>query len=224
MRSGWLRTWEPAAVWVSLVVLAWLCWQVVTGGGVVGLDDSISGRVGTVGWPLATAVADLGSPEVSGAVLAVVAVHHAFLSGRWWPLALAAGNGAATGVLVLAVKAATARRGPSGLPLDGYPGYFPSGHTAAAAVCFGTATYVALTTLRGRRPGESRAGVAAGVAAGLAAGLLVGAATVLTGNHWASDVVGALAMAVVVLVLSFALVRRHLLATELSGPRRRLMT
>ncbi|MGI8702263.1 MAG: phosphatase PAP2 family protein [Nocardioidaceae bacterium] len=218
MRGGWLRSWEPAGVAVSLAVLALLTWQVSTGGGVVRLDEHVYGRVGVVGSPLVTVLSDLGSPEVSGVVLGVFALHHSFFSGRWWPIVLATGNGAMAAVVVLVLKAVTGRRGPGELPLEGYPGYFPSGHTATAAVCFGTATYIVGTSRRLHDASD------AGVGAGLAVGIVVGAATVLSGNHWASDVAAGLAVAVLVLVLGFAVARRHLTREDLSEPRRRLMT
>lgn len=218
MTGGWLRRWEPAAVAVSLLVVAVLIWQVHTGGGVVRLDDRVFARVGVVASPWATAISALGSPELSAVVLGVAALHHAFFAGRWWPIALAAANGATAGLVVLVIKALTARRGPGQLPLDGYPGYFPSGHTVTAAVCFGTATYI----VRRGRVTVTRAEDTA-VVVGLSVGVAVGTATVLTGNHWLSDVIGGLALAVVLQVLGFAVLRRRLDGRNLSERRRRLV-
>lgn len=203
MTLGLLRRWEPVGAATSVLVLAVLVWQVHTTGGAVQLDEQVLDRVGVVSSSWLTALSDLGSPEVSGVVLAVAALHHAFFSGRWWPILLAMSNGAVTAAVVLAIKAVTARRGPDGLPLDGYPGYFPSGHTATAAVCFGTAAYV----IRAGHTSVSRVEDTA-VVVGLLVGVAVGTATILTGNHWLSDVVSGLAVAVVLLVLSFAALRR----------------
>ncbi len=233
MRGGWLRGWEPAAVVTSVAVLAVLTWQVTTGGGVVAVDERLYGRVGVVASPLVTLLSGLGSPEVSGVVVGVAALHQAFFSGRWWPLALAAGNGLGAAGAVLALKAATARTGPGVPVLDGYPGYFPSGHTVSAAVCFGSAGYIVMTARRprGRRrraaslpPDACEVGVGTGLAVGLAVGLVVGTATVLAGTHWASDVAAGLALAVVVLVVGFATVRRHLGGEQVSEGRRTLKT
>ncbi len=234
MRGGWLRDrglrgWERVAVVTSVTVLSLLTWQVSIGGGVVGVDHWLYGRVGAVASTLVTVLADLGSPELSGVVVGVAALHQAFFSGRWWPLVLAAGNGLVAAAAVLAIKAATARPGPGVPVLDGYPGYFPSGHTVSAAVCFGTAGYIVATSRRLRGSPRSAASPPldaseVGVVAGLAAGFAVGTATVLLGTHWASDVAAGLALAVVVLVVGFATVRRHLAGEHVSVGRRTLKT
>lgn len=234
MRDGWLpdrglRDWEPVAVVTSVTVLALLTWQVSTGGGVVGVDERLYGQVGVVASPWVTVLADLGSPELSGVVVGVAAIHQAFFSGRWWPVILAAGNGLAAAAAVLALKVVTARTGPGVPVLDGYPGYFPSGHTVSAAVCFGTAGYIVVTSTRLRGPRRRAASPPldaseVGVVAGLAVGLAVGTATVLLGTHWASDVAAGLALAVVVLVVGFATVRRHLAGEHVSAGRRTLNT
>ena len=206
MRAGGLCHWEPAAVMVSLVVLAIATWQVHTGGGVVRLDEWVDVRIGTSSAWWLTALSDVGSPEVSGVALAVTSLHQAFFRGRWWPLALAVGNGAAAAIVVLALKALTGRRGPDGLPLDGYPGYFPSGHTVTAAVCLGTATYI--LAIARRRTSLQASDLA--LAVGLGSGLVVGTSAVLTGNHWVSDVVAGLALSVVLLLVGFAVLRLRL--------------
>lgn len=201
MRRGWFRAWEPATLFVSVAVLFLLTWQVSTEGAVTRLDDRVYGSVGVVGSPLVTVLSALGSPELAGAVLGVVALHHAFFAGQWWPVALAAGNAVAAAGVVLAMKVATARPGPGVSDLDGYPGYFPSGHTVTAAVCFGTAGYI----LAGHRWRDASA---VGVVGGLGSGAAVGTATVLSGTHWVSDAAAGLAVAVVVLVVGFATARR----------------
>ncbi len=207
-----LRAREKAVVAVSLVVLGVVTWQVAAGNVLVRFDHHVYMSWGASTWWPVEAVTELGSAPLSGVVLVLAAVHGAFSAGRWWPVLLAAGTSLAMTLVVLALKTATARTGPGLTELDGYPGYFPSGHTATAAVCFGTAAYITVV-LRRRRPPRSRNPVLRGdpadlgLASGLGVGTLVGAMTVVTGNHWVSDVVGALAVSAIVLTLGFAAVR-----------------
>ena len=64
---------------------------------------------------------------------------------------------------------------------------FPSGHTAAAAVCYSA---VALVISRGRTP-RTRS-ILAGIAAGIA--VAVGMSRMLLGVHWLTDVIAGLAV------------------------------
>ena len=88
-------------------------------------------------------------------------------------------------VTVLPTKALLRRPGPPRHPhVSGLHGYFPSGHTATALVC--TVTVAVLLAERHPRWRRGLYAAAAGWTALVAAGL------VLHGDHWLTDVLGAL--------------------------------
>ncbi|MBA2774065.1 MAG: phosphatase PAP2 family protein [Nocardioidaceae bacterium] len=226
-----LRPGERLAVAVAVGVFVLILADVAVGGLVADLDaDAIASVALSDGGPAWTRIAtDLGSLGVSGAVVMIATLLCAHGLWRVWPLALTAFNLAATAVVVSVVKAAVGRGGPSTTASNsGYSGYFPSGHTATGFVCFGTAAFLMLALVRpdlsasgfvGSRAGEQRPGLPehghdilarAGVGVGLTVGLVVGIGTLLTGNHWPSDVVGGLLVGTTVLVTGFAGVRTHL--------------
>jgi undecaprenyl-diphosphatase len=132
----------------------------------------------------------------------------------------AIGTLAAVELAVLALKAAVGRAGP-GIWADreDYPGYFPSGHAATAM------SVVAIGVFMAYRLGLIRLRIAAGeeiaVLAGLAVGLVAGAGAVVSDSHWASDVVGGVALAAVILVPALALCRGYLDGAGADGTSRR---
>ncbi len=207
------------------LVLLLLVADVSSGGSVTHLDLSVVNTIAvSEGGPQwAQTCTDLGSLGVSGAVVMIATLVCAHQLCRLWPLALTAFNVAATGLVVSVLKAAVGRPAPPAAVSDpGYSGYFPSGHTATALVCFGTAAFLALALLRPDlsapdTPRSGPAGPQAGwdslirvaVGAGLVVGVVVGLGTVLTGNHWPSDIVGGLLVGTVVLVTGFAATRTH---------------
>jgi membrane-associated phospholipid phosphatase len=95
--------------------------------------------------------------------------------------------------------------------VDGYPGFYPSGHTAVAAVAIGVIVF--LLSTRRRPVAVARRN---GLAAGAVAGIVVGASTVCGGFHWVSDALASLVIAAAFLVVGFGMAE-----TYLSGPRRR---
>lgn len=220
---GWLLPRELIVVLLCVDTVALLTGEVATRGGVVRLDTAVYDTLGARSSTVADVVTELGSVQVAGTLLAFACLVAATTARRWWPLLLAAGNSLAASVIVLALKSAVGRTGP-GLATneDGYPGYLPSGHTAAAAVCLGTAVYLTWTAWRERpRPVPHRAAAEVGerprptadvsgrcTLIGLVVGAVVGSATVVTGNHWVSDVLAGLAVSAFVLVLGFATARR----------------
>lgn len=201
-----LRPGEAWVVGVSAVVFAFLAVDVAVGGPVSGLDVWIEHRVGAHRTGLVEAVGGLGGLGVSAAVLAVSAIMTGHLSWRVWPVLIAVGNAGAMAVIVLGVKAVVGRSGPVYVTWSpDYPGFFPSGHTATAGVCLGTAAY--LWAAFRRRPHRRISPPAVGIALGLLVGAAVAVASVAGGYHWFSDVVGGLAVVGFVLPLGFA-VRR----------------
>lgn len=206
-----LRPQEVRTVVLAGCVFAFATADVVTGGPLTHLDGQI--RHGVQPRPAATP-AWLGLPGALGdlgfaaAVVAIAGLVCAQALWRWWPLGLAAGNFVATEVAVLVVKTAVGRPGP-GIWADrtGYPGYFPSGHTATATVATGTVTFLAIVAWsRGAR--RDRAAWVA-LVCGLAMGLLAAVRAVLGDFHWPSDGLGGLALATLVLVVGFAMVRTY---------------
>lgn len=151
----------------------------------------------------------LGNVAVAAPVVAVVGLVTAQACWRFWPLALAAGNVVAVETLVYAVKIAVGRPGP-GVWADqvGYPGYFPSGHTATAAVSTGTVIFLVLAIHW--TPAQLERSSTPALVGALVIGLVAAVRAVLGDFHWASDCLGGLALAAIVLTVGFALIRAHI--------------
>ncbi|MEU2868318.1 phosphatase PAP2 family protein [Streptomyces olivoreticuli] len=129
--------------------------------------------------------ADLGNTTVALPVLAVAMAVSALRAPgprRWWPPLCAALTMAAVPALVVPFKDAVARPGPAAMA-GTHDGFFPSGHTATAAVAYGAAALLFLLP----RPGlaRGRAVVVTSYAVGNAA---VGVGLVRCGFHWPLDV------------------------------------
>ncbi|MFJ9425818.1 phosphatase PAP2 family protein [Streptomyces sp. NPDC101249] len=144
-------------------------------------------------------LSDLGNVEVAVPVLAVVLVlaglrRRSSGTDHWWLPSLA--GAVATAVvpaLVVPLKVWTDRPGTPAVPPA--TGYFPSGHTATAALAYGSAALVLLPLLR--TPAARRAVVGAGAALVLA----VSYGLVRRGYHWPLDVVASWCLATVLLTL-----------------------
>lgn len=132
-------------------------------------------------------LSDLGSFTVAVPVLVVFLVHvswRARRSGtpRWWLSAVAgAVTMCAVPAWVAPLKALVDRPGPPGM--DG-SGYYPSGHTATAAIAYGVSVLLLLPWLESVR---ARRAFTAGCAVVNAS---VGFGLVRHGYHWGLDVVG----------------------------------
>ncbi|MEU9046457.1 MULTISPECIES: phosphatase PAP2 family protein [unclassified Kitasatospora] len=192
---------------VAAVVLLAVSWQVAVDGPLLGLDRWIRRAVHTARHDvpnalldhLGHALSDLGSsvPAIPvlllAGALAAWRCRRAGAAGRWWlPLPVAVLTAGLIPLLVVPAKAAFARPGPLGDPLTpGQWGWYPSGHTATAAISYGVA---ALLLARVSGPRAAR-GLAAGAAL-LALG--VGAGLVWSDFHWLLDVVAGWCLAVLV--------------------------
>lgn len=188
------------------VVFVLLTVDVVVGGPASGVDVWMEHRVGAHRSALVAAVSGAGGLGVSAGVLAVLMLVSMHLTWRLRPLLVAVGNAAAMAVIVLLVKTVIGRPGPVFVDSPaGYAGFFPSGHTATAGVCFGTATYLWWRMRRHRRGDPATVGTTVGMVVALA----VGVASVAGGYHWFSDALASVALTGVVLPLGFGLsVRR----------------
>ncbi len=122
---------------LPLLLFALITWQVVADGPLVGVDKRLS-RALVAPDRASELLADLGNVEVAVPVLALAlagAAWHGRARGldRWWlPPAAAAGAMVLVPVLVAPLKAWTDRPGTPAVPPA--VGYYPSGHTATAAV------------------------------------------------------------------------------------------
>lgn len=199
-----------------LAVLVLLTVNVLANGPLVTMDQHI--RQTVQGWAHAAAwrwladsphapaqlITDLGRETVAVPVLAVVAAVLAIRGRTLRPVLAAATSVLLLLVTVIPAKIIIARPGPGTTVLAaGSWGYFPSGHTSTACVCYS----MAVLLLIAGRPGWVRRAALAGLAA---VWLLVGAALVWCDYHWASDVLAgwALSALIVWLALRVPLPRR----------------
>jgi undecaprenyl-diphosphatase len=186
------------------VLFALITWQVVADGPLVRLDARLS-RVLVNPDRCSELLADLGNIPVAVPVLAValgyVAVRHRRAGAdRWWlPVAAAALLMALVPALVVPLKDLTARPGTPAVPPG--TGYYPSGHTATAAVAYGSATLLLLPWLRTTVARRALLIFCAALVLGASYGL------VRRGYHWPLDVVGSWCLCTVLLSALWLFVR-----------------
>jgi len=150
-------------------------------------------------------LSDLGNFTVAVPVLLIALLSvswRARRSGaaRWWLPALA--GAVATGAvpaLVAPLKALVDRPAPPGM--DG-TGYYPSGHTATAAIAYGSAVLLLLPRLETAR--ARRVFIAGGVLLNVG----VGFGLVRHGYHWGLDVVGSWLLSAMLLTVLYRTVTR----------------
>lgn len=192
---------------VAAVLLAAVSWQVAVDGPLLGVDRSVRRAVRTAHLDFPNALldrlghllSDLGSSVPAIPVLLLAGALAAWRgrragSGRWWlPLPVAALTAGLIPLLVVPAKSLFARPGPLGGPLTaGQWGWYPSGHTATAAISYGVAALL-LARVAGPRAARWSA------AGGLLLSLGVGAGLVWSDFHWLLDVVASWCLAVLVL-------------------------
>jgi undecaprenyl-diphosphatase len=180
----------PAALWFCFLLQVW---QVLSHGPVTRLDVTVRNgtqhwaAMSSLGWalPVGRGLADLGDHPGSIAVLVAAVLASMLLTRSWRPLAPAAAIG--LGLLaVVPLKIWIGRPGPGRAVLgDAALGFFPSGHTADAFLCYGGAALVLCRALQPPRwMRRSLIGVAAALVVLTIAGLL------WSDYHWLSDTVG----------------------------------
>ena len=182
----------PTALWSCFLLLVW---QVLSHGPVTRLDLSV--RDGIQHWatmpslswalPVGRGLADFGDHPDSIILFAAAALGAAALANSWRPLLPAALIG--LGLLaVVPLKIWIGRPGPGRVALgDAALGFFPSGHTADAFLCYGGA---ALVVCRAVRPPRWMRRTLIGGSAALV--VLTIAGLLWSDFHWLSDTVGSL--------------------------------
>jgi undecaprenyl-diphosphatase len=178
----------------AAALLALVTADVAVGGYLTHLDGQIRdfaqpGSMSAPWW--LSAAGEVGDLRVAMPLLAVAAIVACQYSWRLWPAVFAVSTFAAVELAVLALKWAVGRPGP-GVWADrpGYPGYFPSGHSATAATLVAVIAFIAVRVVAGHGRSSRLPDVCA--VAGIVAGLLAGARAVVGDTHWTSDVVGGL--------------------------------
>jgi len=189
-RSSWWIT--PS---VLLCVFALLLWQVLSHGPVTRLDvhvrDGIQGAATSADlhwlYRIGRGLADLGDQAPALLTLLAATLLTIWRTRSWRPGLITLG---ALFVLatVIPLKLWVARPGPGQAVLgDASLGFFPSGHTADALCCYGTAALLlSLFVWTGRAARLRLTAAAAGLAALTIFGLL------WSNFHWLSDIVGSL--------------------------------
>ncbi|MFD5479295.1 phosphatase PAP2 family protein [Streptomyces hawaiiensis] len=178
------------------LLFALITWQVVADGPLVRLDERLS-RLLVNPDRCSELLADLGNIQVAVPVLAValgyVAVRHRRAGAdRWWlPVAAAALLMALVPALVVPLKVLTDRPGTPAVPPG--TGYYPSGHTATAAIAYGSATLLLLPWLRTALARRALITLCVALVLGASYGL------VRRGYHWPLDVVGSWCLCAVLL-------------------------
>ncbi|MFD6419045.1 phosphatase PAP2 family protein [Streptomyces sp. NPDC060194] len=178
---------------VCAVLFTLITWQVAAHGPLWRLDvragEAVAGR-GPAG--LAEFFADLGNPEVAGPVLAV-AMAYGLRRGLRAPVYTAGLALLAVPLLVVPLKLLLARPGTPVVPPG--TGYYPSGHTATAAVAYGSAALLLVACARA--PGRLVPAALLALAGALTGA--TGTGLVLRGYHWPLDVLASLCLSGVLL-------------------------
>jgi membrane-associated phospholipid phosphatase len=161
-------------------------------------------------------LADLGDFRIAVPVLAVVLCYVAWRAratgaDRWWlpPLAGAVLM-ALVPALVLPLKELIARGGTPAMPPG--TGYYPSGHTATAAVAYGSATLLLLPWLRTTYARRELVTACAAVNGAVGIGL------VRRGYHWPLDVVASWCLCTVLLASLWLFLSRSSRRTSSGTP------
>lgn len=187
-----------------LLLFAAITWQVVADGPLTRMDERLS-RALVHPDRFSAGLSDLGNVEVAVPVL-LLAVGYVAWRGRasgthlWWLRpAVAAALMALVPAIVVPLKEWTDRPGTPVVPPG--TGYFPSGHTATAAIAYGSATLLLLPWLRTPAARRFLAGGCAALVLGVSYGL------VRRGWHWPLDVVASWCLSTVLLATLFLVPR-----------------
>ncbi|MGW1544000.1 phosphatase PAP2 family protein [Streptomyces sp. NPDC002309] len=205
----------PLLLALPAVLFALITWQVVADGPLVRLDERLSGALVRPD-RLSEFLADLGNVQVAVPVLVLVAAYTARRArragaDRWWlPGTAAVVLLALVPALVVPLKELTDRPGTPVVPPA--TGYYPSGHTATAAIAYGCAALLLLPLLRSTVARRALLGGCAAVVLGVSCGL------VRRGYHWPLDVVASWCLCAVLLVGYVGLLSRSSRRTSAGTP------
>ncbi|MFD7434509.1 phosphatase PAP2 family protein [Streptomyces sp. NPDC059861] len=205
----------PLLLALPAVLFALITWQVVADGPLVRLDERLSSALVQPD-RISELLADLGNAQAAVPVLLVAAGYTAWRTRqagaeRWWlPGTAAVALMALVPALVVPLKELTDRPGTPVVPPA--TGYYPSGHTATAAIAYGCAALLLLPRLRS--PAARRALVAGCVAVvlGVSCGL------VRRGYHWPLDVVASWCLCAVLLTCYARMLSRSSRRTSAGTP------
>ncbi|MFJ9566589.1 phosphatase PAP2 family protein [Streptomyces fuscichromogenes] len=185
-----------ALLGLPALLFALITWQVVAHGPLLRLDSRLSSALVRPD-RFSELLSDLGNVQVAVPVLVLV-IGYVARRGRatgtdhWWlPPAAAAVLMALLPAVVVPLKDWTARPGTPVVPPG--VGYFPSGHTATAAIAYGSATLLLLPWLTSAAARRTAVGLCAALVLGVSYGL------VRRGWHWPLDVVASWCLATVLL-------------------------
>ncbi|MFC9508520.1 phosphatase PAP2 family protein [Streptomyces sp. NPDC057002] len=203
---------EPTATYSRFVALllslpallfVLITWQVVADGPLIRLDERASRELVHPD-RYSELLADLGNVQVAVPVLTVALGYVAVRTRRtrrWWlPVAAAALLMALVPALIIPLKDLTDRPGTPAVPPG--TGYYPSGHTATAAIAYGCATLLLLPRLR--------TPLARGALVTVCVALVLGASygLVRRGYHWPLDVAASWCLCAVLLASLWLFLRR----------------
>ncbi|MFI7388660.1 phosphatase PAP2 family protein [Streptomyces sp. NPDC049813] len=152
--------------------------------------------------------ADLGNMSVALPVLALTLAYVTWRTRQWFPALVALVTMALVPALVVPLQAGLARPGPP--PMAPATGFFPSGHTATAAVAYGLCVLLLRAVFRTRATAHGCVVVNAAVGLGL----------VRQGYHWPVDVVGSWCLAVLLLTAAAWAISRSRRRSSSGTPRR----
>ncbi|MFF5522081.1 phosphatase PAP2 family protein [Streptomyces coeruleorubidus] len=188
---------------LPVLLFALITWQVVADGPLVRLDERVSsGLVHPDG--LSEFLSDLGNVQVAVPVLAAVLGYVTLRTrrtDRWWlPVTAAALLMALVPALIIPLKELTDRPGTPAVPPA--TGYYPSGHTATAAVAYGCAALLLLPRLRTLYARRALVTACLVLVLGASYGL------VRRGYHWPLDVVASWCLCAVLLSSLWLFLRR----------------
>ncbi|MFF8396581.1 phosphatase PAP2 family protein [Streptomyces sp. NPDC016172] len=190
---------------LPVLLFALVTWQVAADGPLVRLDERLS-RLLVNPDRCSELLADLGNVQVAVPVLAVALGYVAVRdrragTDRWWlPVAAAVLLMVLVPALVVPLKELTDRPGTPAEPPG--TGYYPSGHTATAAVAYGSATLLLLPRLGTDLARRALITLCAALVLGASYGL------VRRGYHWPLDVVGSWCLCAVLLASLWLFLRR----------------
>ncbi|MFD9431404.1 phosphatase PAP2 family protein [Streptomyces sp. NPDC060002] len=197
------------------LLFALITWQVAADGPLLRPDERLS-RALVHPDRASELLADLGEVQIAVPVLVLAAGYVAWRGraaggARWWVPSLAASAVMVlVPLIVVPLKVWTDRPGTPAVPPA--TGYYPSGHTATAAVAYGAAALILLPWLRA----ASARWLALATSALLV--LAVSFGLVRRGYHWPLDVVASWCLCAVLLGALWLLLERERLRTAAGRP------